>query len=199
MGKAQHPRGWTFWKGWNPSVFSFVQSVGQSRIRSVRGPGSGDAGWDSGVVGRCTHLSAGCRQVWLRCPELLWIPRGSDAENGGRGAEEGSERWGWGGPGESSVLPEFRGPCCRLMSWQLCVTGVSLSPEQRGLAVGPGSAERQPLPRSLPPNPACSGVCVAASSSSLGFTLSAGSIGARPALSAGLVEKNSSQGPTVST
>ena len=129
---------------------SFVQSVGQSRIRSVRGPGSGDAGWDSGVVGRCTHLSAGCRQVWSRCPELLWIPRGSDAENGGRGAEEGSERWGWGGPGESSVLPEFRGPGCRLMSWQLCVTGVCLSPEQRGLAVGPGSAERQPLPRSSP-------------------------------------------------
>lgn len=52
------------------------------------------SGGREAVVGRCMHLSEVCSQVWPRHPELLWLQRGSNPEGGGRGDEEGSERWG---------------------------------------------------------------------------------------------------------
>ena len=45
-------------------------------------------------MGRCTLLLEVCSQMWPRHPERLWLQRVPNPEGGGRGGEEGSERWG---------------------------------------------------------------------------------------------------------
>lgn len=96
-------------------------------------PGSGDAAVGvapppAGVVGRCTHLSEVCRQVWPKYAGLLWMQRGSNSENGGF-----IEMWKNQVRAVSAVQRAgFQEPSCRLWCLQVSVIGCVLLPEQWG-------------------------------------------------------------------